>query len=176
MSLAYNKYLERHVDNVAKAYEWLKKYLPEVTEPINYEEMWIITHCHDDSKYDFCEYDAYDAYFYGRERTPEVEEAFNRAWLHHIHNNGHHWQYHLLVNDEPSEGIVVLDMPYHNIIEMVCDWFSFSFSSGDLYEIFNWYNKRKSYMKLSDKTRETVEDILGKIKSKLDELSDEDEE
>ena len=100
----------------------------------------------------------------------EVKEAFKYAWLHHIHNNGHHWQHYLLVNDEPGEGTVALDMPYYQIVHMICDWLSFSWTKGYLGEIITWYDAHKNYMKLSDKTRKTVEDILGKIKDKLDEF------
>ena len=59
-------------------------------------------------------------------------------------------------------------MPYVFIIEMVCDHWSFSWKSGDLYEIFNWYNEHKAGIKFSDKTRKTYESILDKIKEKLD--------
>lgn len=169
MSLAYNQYLGEHTGNVRKAYRWIKTYLPEVTARIEYDEEWIILNCHDDSKYRFVEYDAYDDYFYGRNKTHEVIDAFKRAWLHHIHNNDHHWQHYVLINDDPNEGIVALDMPYHYIIEMICDWWSFSWKTGNLHEIFGWYEKHKEYMKLSDNTRETVDDILSKIKNKLDE-------
>ena len=51
--------------------------------------------------------------------------------------------------------------------KMICDWWAFSWRNGDLTEIFDWYNKHKDYMKLSDKTRKTVEGILSKIKDKL---------
>ena len=50
---------------------------------------------------------------------------------------------------------------------MICDWWAFSWRNGDLTEIFDWYGKHKDYMKLSDKTRKTVEGILSKIKDKL---------
>lgn len=59
-------------------------------------------------------------------------------------------------------------MPHNYIIEMICDWWAFSWAKGNLYEIFSWYDAHKHYMKLSDKTRKTVEDILEKIKAKLD--------
>lgn len=170
MSLAYNNYLDQHIANVGKAYYWLKEYLPEVTADVLYEEEWRILNCHDDSKCDLEEYAPYDDYFYAKKRTPEIEEAFKYAWLHHIHSNGHHWQHWLLVNDEPEEGMVALDMPYGYIIEMICDWWSFSWNRGNLGEIFGWYHTHKEHMKLSDKTRKTVEDILGKMLVKLDEL------
>ena len=166
MSSAYNQYLDQHIKNVANAYYWLKENLPEVTADT--KEFDIVS-AHDESKYDLEEYDAYDNYFYGKNRTPEVIEEFNRAWLHHIHKNPHHWQHYVLINDEPGEGIVALDMPYNHIVEMICDWWSFSWSTGNLYEIFDWYDKHKEYIRLSNSTRVIVESILDKIIKELDE-------
>ena len=73
-------------------------------------------------------------------------------------------------------GMILLDMPDEYILEMICDWWSFSWAKGDLYEIFNWYNERKSYIKLSDETREKVEGVLDNIKDKLDEKKRKHEE
>lgn len=168
MSVNYNKYLDQHMDNVFKGYEWIKENIPEILNGEDYE--WQIRFCHDNSKYGIDEYDAYDKYFYGDEKTEEVKKNFNLAWLYHIHKNPHHWQYWVLINDNPGEGMVALDMPHNYIIEMICDWWAFSWAKGNLYEIFSWYDAHKDYMKLSDKTRKTVEDILEKIKSKLDEV------
>ncbi|MCB5918336.1 DUF5662 family protein [Lachnospiraceae bacterium 210521-DFI.3.101] len=58
-------------------------------------------------------------------------------------------------------------MPYNYILEMVCDWWAFSWQKENLNEIFNWYNEHKDYMKLSPKTRKTVDSILEKMKEKL---------
>lgn len=63
-------------------------------------------------------------------------------------------------------------MPYNYIIEMICDWWAFSWNGRNLNEIFDWYDKHKDYMKLSDATRKTVEDILSKIKEKLEGLDE----
>lgn len=167
MSVAYGKYLERHLRNVFNGYDWIRTNLPDILNGADYEEQ--IWPGHDRSKFATAEYPAYDAYFYGKEKTPEVKENFNYAWLHHIHNNPHHWQYWILHNDEPGEGMVVLDMPHQYIIEMICDWWAFSWTKGNLFEIFSWYDEHKDYMKLSGKTRKTVEDILAKIKNKLEE-------
>lgn len=166
MSVAYGKYLEQHFRNVFNGYDWIRTNLPEVLNGEDYEEQ-IRSH-HDVSKYGTAEYPAYDAYFYGKEKTAEVKKNFNYAWLHHIHHNPHHWQHWVLINDEADEGMVALDMPHNYIIEMICDWWSFSWKTGNLFEIFSWYDAHK-HMKLSDKTRETVEDILAKIKTKLEE-------
>ena len=57
---------------------------------------------------------------------------------------------------------------------MVCDWWSFSWmkfneskDKGDLYSIFSWYNDNKDDIKLSDNTKETVEDLLEKLRQNL---------
>jgi hypothetical protein len=151
-------------------YEWMKKNLPELIGDANYD---LQLEGHDLSKFGLEEYVPYDRYFYGKEKTPEIKKEFQYAWLHHIHNNPHHWQYWILHNDEPGEGMVILDMPRNYILEMICDWWAFSWKSGELSEIFSWYDKHKAYMKLSDTTRNTVEDILDKIEAKLIELDEE---
>lgn len=85
--------------------------------------------------------------------------------------NYHDWQYWVLINDDPEEGTIALDMPYEYIVEMICDWWSFSWKTGNLYGVFDWYDEHKERMILSTKTRTTVEDILNKIKEVLDESS-----
>ena len=45
----------------------------------------------------------------------------------------------------------------------------FSWSKGDLTEIFSWYDSHKKYIKLHNNTRSIVEEILGLIKDKLEE-------
>lgn len=167
MSYQYDLYLEQHKGNVTKGLQWIEEHLPELLKPgFNYD--WQINFGHDQSKSEPDEYAAYDAYFYGGNRSYEVVQNFRRAWLAHIHRNPHHWQHWILMNDDPGEGMVILDMPYNFIIEMICDWWAFSWNKGNLYEIFSWYDEHKDYMKLSDKTRKTVEDILSQIKEKLD--------
>ena len=61
-----------------------------------------------------------------------------------------------------------MDMPYNYIVEMICDWWAFSWKDENLNEIFEWYEEHKEYMKLSDTTRHTVETILIRIKEKLE--------
>lgn len=172
MSVDYHKYLDQHLTNVYKGYDWIRDNLPEILNGEDYE--WQVKFGHDTSKYGVEEYDAYDKYFYGPSKTEEVKKNFNLAWLHHIHNNPHHWQHWVLINDDPGEGMTILDMPYNYIIEMICDWWAFSWAKGNLHEIFNWYDQHKAYMKLSDNTRKTVEDILEKLKTKLDVVSTEE--
>ena len=159
MSAEYNNYILEHVDNVKKAYNWLRDH------NIILEDYSFIIDFHDLSKFSGEEYDAYDNYFYGR-RTEKVKKEFNYAWLHHIHNNPHHWQHWVLINDE--DGTHALEMPKEYVVEMISDWWAFSHKSGNLYEIFDWYSNHKKNMTLHENTRKLVEDILNKIKTELD--------
>lgn len=175
MSIKYDKYLTQHIGNVEKGFNWICENLPDLVTAfgsITDLRRQICGH-HDNSKYSDEEYYAYDKHFYGNPASPDME--FRYAWLHHIHNNPHHWQYWILHNDDPDKDMEILDMPYNYILEMICDWWSFSWKTGKLDEIFEWYDAHKAYMKLSDNTRKTVEDILEKIKSKLDEPEEEDD-
>lgn len=171
MSREYDLYLEEHKSNVGACFDWIRENLPDILKSFDDTDdlQWQITMAHDHSKDIPDEYDAYDAYFYGGNRSYDVTQEFNKAWLLHIHRNPHHWQYWVLINDDPEEGEIILDMPLNYIIEMICDWWAFSWANGDLTEIFKWYDKHKGYMKLSEKTRDIVEDILEKIKNKLEE-------
>lgn len=172
MSREYDLYLQEHKANVKKGYDWIKENLPDL---IPSDMRLILEHqigfAHDASKTEPDEYGPYDAYFYGGNRSSQVVDDFNMAWLKHIHRNPHHWQYFVLQCDEPDGGEIVLDMPYKYILEMVCDWWAFSWAKENLYEIFDWYDDHENHIKLSMNTRKTVEDILNKIRRKLDELN-----
>lgn len=170
MSREYDNYLEQHKGNVRKGFEWIRENLPKLVENIPNLE-WQICFNHDQSKTNLDEYCAYDEYFYGNNRSYQVVQDFNYAWLTHLHRNPHHWQYYILINDDPELGEIIMDMPSNYIIEMICDWWAFSWSKGDLTEIFKWYDERKDYIKLSEKTRKEVESVLRMIKEKLSETN-----
>lgn len=173
MSFEYDEYLQNHRANVKRGYDWMLENLPEVIDR-TITAGWRTSFAHDKSKNEPDEYDAYDAYFYGNNRSYEVVQNYNRAWLLHIHRNPHHWQHWILINDDPKEGEIILEMPYDDIVEMICDWWAFSWSKGKLDEIFKWYEEHSKYMKLAPKTRETVEDILDAIKEKLENAGDDE--
>lgn len=168
MSIEYDFYLQEHKDNVRRGLMWLQDKLPDIFNNRDVDFGKIINF-HDYSKIKDDEYYAYDAYFYGGNRSYKVVQDFNKAWLMHIHRNPHHWQHWVLTNDNPDEGELVIEMPYQYIIEMICDWWAFSWNKGNLNEIFSWYDTRKDYMKLHEDTRKEVEHILSLIKSKLEE-------
>ena len=64
------------------------------------------------------------------------------------------------------------DMPYVYILEMICDWGSFSIEKKDFQELIDYYyNEAKDdeEKNLSDGTKEIIEDILDKIQKVIEE-------
>ena len=174
MSQVYDEYIHEHVSNVVKAFNWLIDHQIIPTKPTTWLDFQVYQEIanHDDSKWEGCEYDAYDDYFYGKEGRDEedikvINDSFNYAWLHHIHNNPHHWQYWVLLEDEGKTK--ALEMPESCVYEMISDWWSFSWKTGNLSEIFKWYDEHKDRMVLHEKTRKLVEEILGRLKDVLKE-------
>lgn len=185
MSFKYDAYLEKHIRYVNTAHEWFLSHMRDEISDIllNASLMNVIESPHDMSKRSEDEYSAYDTHFYGN-RTEESEKAYQYAWLHHLHNNPHHWQHWVLINDDDDHNPIALDMPDKYIYEMLCDWWSFSWASHfekvkelpveeynktiGLDEIFTWYDDHKDRMILSDNTRQKVERILGILKVKLE--------
>lgn len=165
MSFEYSEYIVNHISRVNTCMEWMNRH-KVASCPIH-------IHNHDDSKFSEEEYDAYDMKFYGKSdfryiedvTQEEIDREFDYAWLHHIHNNPHHWQYWLLHEDDG--GFKPLEMPINYVYEMVADWWSFSWAKNKREEIFSWYEEHKDKMVLHPATRALVEDILAKIKEEM---------
>ena len=177
MSLTYDEYLAEHIKNVQKGLHWMIDNLEleklgassaEIERAVE-ETSW-----HDDSKYSREEYFAYDKYFYGGSKSYKVKTAFDYAWLHHQNCNPHHWQYWVLINDDEGANRA-LEMPARYVLEMIADWWSFSWRNGNLKEIFDWYENHKNKMLLHEKTRKLVEDILEAMKETLKEQEESDD-
>lgn len=169
MSIEYDEYLNKHRYGVRKAFEFIRDNLSHLLVG-NFDYEWQICQEHDQSKDRQDEYPAYDAYFYSKNRSYAVVQEFNLAWLKHIHRNPHHWQHWVLIKDNPKnsdKSPVLIEMPYNYIIEMICDWWSFSWTSGDLKSVFKWYDENKPSMMLHMKTSETIDKILGEIWLKI---------
>ena len=162
----YTDYLSAHISNVQKAFAWLYANLPNLLSAYDVEFLGELISSHDKSKWGDEEYGPYCEYFYGDNKDELVKEEFDLAWLHHQHSNPHHWQHWLLREDDG--GTKALAMPYEYVLEMVCDHWAFSWAKGNLFEIFDWYDKNKAKMVLHPYTKKVYEDILGQIKTKLE--------
>ncbi len=184
MSVAYDAYIIAHKKYVSFGATWiysnmdhtiLKKFISE-------NALYILSDfepfaMHDESKYDPEEYEAYDNYFYnGGYSTEEGKKAFDKAFLHHIHHNPHHWQHWILTSYDDSKETKVIDMPDIYILEMICDWWSFSwkkyFESNEedaekyLYDVFDWDDNHRNII-FSEQTRIKVEGLLDAIRDAI---------
>lgn len=197
MSIEYDIYLKKHIQNVIHSANWLLSNIPvdrinDILPDLNTNDLGPQLMVHDQSKFGL-EYTPYDKYFYGDSTDPEVKKDFDFAWLHHLRNNPHHWQHWVLIDDDGEFDagqykIKALDIPDNYILEMIADWWSFSWNKHyeilnenqlsqedssrtvGLDEIFKWYSDHRVQMVLSDLTRTKVEMLLDEIKTKLAEI------
>jgi hypothetical protein len=188
----YDSYLYNHINNVRHGYEWIKVFVPQdkiskIFPDLNYFNLEFNIVNHDKSKYSPDEYKAYNDYFYGsNSKSKKILDDFNKAWLHHIHQNKHHWQYWCLITDDGDKTVkeykpIGLDIPDDFIVEMICDWWAFSWQRhfelntlntndpiAGLYEIFDWYNEHRNAIIFSTNTRKKVENFLDLLKDTID--------
>jgi hypothetical protein len=143
---------------------------------------------HDWSKFSWTEWTAYANYFYGDfpEHDPndpnkwtrrgyygptsiDIEEKFQRAWLHHIHLNDHHPQHWVLLNDDST--ITTLNMPFVAVLEMLADWWSAGLTQAKIVRgekevdadgnMLEWYKSHRHLYPFSTRTLMYVESILS---------------
>ncbi|OXT17934.1 hypothetical protein B9K06_08685 [Bacillus sp. OG2] len=116
---------------------------------------------HDLSKFTPQEFMPYaKKFFYEGQKDSADELKWKYAWLHHQHKNKHHWE-HWVVDPKNKQA---LPMPRKYLLEMVCEWRSFSRKWGR--------RVKASTMDLSGNiilhpdTKKELEDILEKKKAK----------
>lgn len=108
------------------------------------------------SKYIDEEFLPYLKHFFGK-NDEKSEILFKKAVESHKKTNLHHPEAWI---DKRGR---VHDMPYVYIVEMICDWWSFSIAKGEMTEIIDYYNANKDKLQLSFETRFAVELILEAI-------------
>jgi hypothetical protein len=148
----YKDYVIAHKERVEQFAEWLLTNLPDLFENIDIDVFNDLIAEHDESKFSEEEFEPYAQKWFGDgKKTLE----YDKAWEHHYMNNEHHPEY--------WDGE---DMPYIYILEMICDWGSFSIASGDMKELSDFYfNKaiNDPEKNLSEATKEIIEDIISRI-------------
>lgn len=173
----YSEYIFNHVSNVLRSWEeLLRPALEQHMDQFGLKDYDLdaiseVLQNHDQSKWQSPEWDAYLNHFYPTDDYPDDKEKFDKAWLHHQHANGHHWQHWILIRDEGN--IYPLDMPFAEICNMVCDWHSFSAKDDDN-SAWNWYQDNGDKMILSENTRSTVEQLVEFLKQPLPQEGAED--
>lgn len=150
----YKDYVVAHKERVEEYSTWLLSNCPDLFEGVDVEDFKELIKEHDASKFSEEEFEPYAKKWHlDGIKTPEYEAA----WEHHYMNNEHHPEY--------WDGE---DMPYIYILEMICDWGSFSLKSGNMKELSEfYYNKaiNDPEKNLSNATKEIIEDIISRIDS-----------
>jgi hypothetical protein len=121
---------------------------------------------HDWTKFSRAEFEPYVVYFNLKDRWAhdpvkkrQVKDEFDRAWLHHIHKNPHHWQHWVLRTD--TEGVKVLEIPDKFVREMCADWEGVGAAFGQpMGHAARWYIQNRETMALHPLTRLRVEALL----------------
>ncbi len=115
---------------------------------------------HDASKFTVFEFPGY-AYHFNVKLDYLI---FAPAWLNHIHNNDHHWQYWLFADGWAPEGSPIINgalpMPDYAIDEMIADWQGASRAHNGTWDVSLWLAKAGSRIRLHPETAVIVRDRL----------------
>ena len=126
---------------------------------------------HDLSKLRPSEWKAYAEFFFwpGWKWAPGLEtpiarrnpQALNRAWLHHVHRNPHHWDYWVLHTrwDQTGSG-EIFPMPNKYRCEMLADWRGATRARNGP-NAREWYLAHRGKMRLHPETQQWLEQQLG---------------
>jgi hypothetical protein len=123
------------------------------------EGLYIQGLLHDISKFTPNEFIPYAQKFYSNKKDEITETKWKYAWLNHQHKNKHHWNY-WIVNQEKREA---LPMPRKYLIEMWCDWRSFSRKWGRRVKEADLTEKmiKSEGVILHPKTRQELEELIS---------------
>jgi hypothetical protein len=122
---------------------------------------------HDWQKFTPAEFGTYAVNFFGSwdkdDRPQWLVDAFERAWVHHLHYGPHHWDYWLSRDgvDGLNRGYKALEMPDRYRREMLADWRGAGRAISGKDDTAAWYVKKRDEIILHPKTREWIEHQLG---------------
>lgn len=162
----YRQYITEHINNVQKMYsKWKWLFMELFPEVYKYEGQYLMESqlgSHDASKYSVEEFEGYRQRFFPLVENQFDKHEFNRAWLHHIHNNPHHPEYWVLYGEDGPNSVEVFEMPEHFIIEMICDWLAMCITKGGT--VWEWYYTKGKDNLFGKYTRLKVERAIEQIK------------
>lgn len=155
----YREYIDSHKKNVISIFEEVVPNLRRIGISENMLDQTLnFVKSHDQSKYSEIEFDSYRQRFNPTTKETPNEEWFRSGWLHHLHQNPHHWQYWVLIGDTSNNPITALKMPIQYLIELLCDWAAMSLFQNN--DIIFWYNQHKQYIVMHEETRQMLERML----------------
>lgn len=117
---------------------------------------------HDLSKWSDEEFPFYARNFFG---DGQNKTGFGIAWLHHIHNNPHHWQHWLFPDGYSIAGSDIIDgmapMPTMYIREMVADWMASSKTYTKSWDMSEWLYRNMRKIIIHPKTADYLWSVLA---------------
>lgn len=122
--------------------------------PKKYRVSWYRLLIHDWSKFTISEAPHYGRHFFGDKQAPD---KFEKAWLHHIHKNPHHWQHWIFQDGKYHE------MPKKFVKEMITDWMGAEKAYNGSWDMSGWLLANLNKIQINDNTREYVYKILEEI-------------
>ena len=153
----YLDYINEHLSNIQTAWDNMKIQLGDFLSTDLISRVDRLVSIHDLSKFTNAEFDGYRQWYYPADGEEKSADLYNSAWKHHYTNNPHHWQYW-----KDKDG-VPLDERIPYIIEMVVDWTAMGYKYND--KPWEYYEKEKGNIVLSDDAREYLEKLLNILKS-----------
>jgi hypothetical protein len=116
---------------------------------------------HDNSKFSEIEFPYRIDWYYGNKKYPNEME---KAWLHHLHNNPHHWQHWVFPDEyflkESNSVNGVTEMPTVYILEMVADWMAASKVYGNSDNMNDWLEDNLYKVRVHPNSRIILKDTL----------------
>lgn len=150
IKLTYLKQLREHIAAVREAGMGLDVPLDQLDH-------------HDDSKFGAEELPGYALHLCGG----GAPEMFSKAWLHHIHNNPHHWQYWIFPDGYHPDGTSVehgvVYMPEHYALEMVADWMGASYVYTGSWDMADWLRENKPRIIVHSETGRFLDRVLSDL-------------
>ena len=136
----YLDYIERHYDNVQKAWATINKECAHKNFRFLYDDfVWGLINenikNHDLSKLSSQEFTQYRQFFFPADGEEKNKELMNTAWSHHCDNNHHHWQNWTATQfADPYSAEIYL-------VENIVDWMAMGYEFGDTAK--EYYEKMK---------------------------------
>jgi hypothetical protein len=144
------------------------KYVQEAGRKLGVPDERLLAH--DNSKWSAAEFPAYAWKFHGDKKIydqVQVNNAFSKAWLHHIHHNDHHWQHWIFPDGyTPSASSVengVIEMSTYAALEMIADWMGASRVYTGSWDMADWLTENISRVTLHSNTTRYVREVLSML-------------
>jgi|TARA_R110002167_G_scaffold150637_2_gene344385 hypothetical protein len=168
----YLDYVERHINNVARAWKEIQKKCPN--ESIIYDDDMFHSldnevERHDLSKLSIEEFVQYRERFYPTEGEVDAatlavgrgslvsDRSFTEAWENHKNLNPHHWQNWVAIPKVCNRTQVV------HCTHMVIDWLAMSYEFGDTPR--SYYDKNKEHIKIPEWAHVYVNELFTLIEN-----------